>query len=450
MSITPESVSGRSCAGVDWANSDHAVCVLDHDGTVLDRFVLTHNSPGLRQLITRLRAAGVEEVGIERGDGPLVEALLQAGFTVLVIAPGQVKNLRSRYGSAGNKDDRFDAYVLADAVRTDRARLTPLQRDSAATIAMRAMVRARRDLVATRVATCNQLLAHLQLTFPGAIGLFSKLDSPISLSFLSAYASQLEAEELDEEHLGAWLLSVSYSGGIDVTTLHARLATAPRGSTGAEAITNATITRAYVATLTVLVAQIAALEADLAGQLVEHPDSHIFASLPRVATLRTARLIGEIGDARGRFPTPESLAALAGVVPLDPPIGPRQDRHIPIRLQPRAPRRALRLRRRFTTRQSLGSRHLRPSPRTRAPPPARHPDPGPSLDLHHLAMLARQPGLRPRQPQSTTGPQHRTRRLIAARGRHRALNLRSRRARLVPRRALLAQNLRSSSPVSTS
>jgi len=59
------------------------------------------------------------EVGIERGDGPVVDALLQAGLTVLVVAPGQVKNLRSRYGSAGNKDDRFDAYVLADVVRTE-------------------------------------------------------------------------------------------------------------------------------------------------------------------------------------------------------------------------------------------------------------------------------------------------------------------------------------------
>ena len=89
----------------------------------------------------------------------------------------------------------------------------------------------------------------------------------------------------------------------------------PRGTTGPEAATLATITRAYVAALRPLVAQIAALEADLDDQLTTHPDTHIFASLPRVATLRTARLIGEIGDDRARLPTPEALAALAGVVP---------------------------------------------------------------------------------------------------------------------------------------
>ena len=68
-------------------------------------------------------AAGVGEVAIERPDGPVVDTLLAAGITVVVISPNQVKNLRGRYGSAGNKDDRFDAFVLADTLRTDRARL---------------------------------------------------------------------------------------------------------------------------------------------------------------------------------------------------------------------------------------------------------------------------------------------------------------------------------------
>ena len=108
--------------------------------------------PGWRRMCRRLLTAGVEQVGIERGDGPVVEALLQAGLTVYVIPPGQVKNLRSRYGSAGNKDDRFDAYVLADVVRTDARRLRPMVFDTEQTTTLRATVRARRDLVAHRVA----------------------------------------------------------------------------------------------------------------------------------------------------------------------------------------------------------------------------------------------------------------------------------------------------------
>ena len=123
MSVTPIVGPMRVCAGVDWAKDDHVVCILGTGGEAVDRFTITHTAAGLKRLVVRLLAAGVAEVGIERGDGPVVDALLQAELTVLVISPSQVKNLRSRYGSAGNKDDRFDAYVLADVVRTDRARL---------------------------------------------------------------------------------------------------------------------------------------------------------------------------------------------------------------------------------------------------------------------------------------------------------------------------------------
>jgi len=76
-------------------------------------------------MVTKLLAAGVARVGSERPDGPVVDAMRAAGLVVYVISPNQVKNVRSRYGSVGNKDDRFDAYVLADVVRTDHRRLRP-------------------------------------------------------------------------------------------------------------------------------------------------------------------------------------------------------------------------------------------------------------------------------------------------------------------------------------
>jgi hypothetical protein len=72
-------------------------------------------------------------------------------------------------GRPGNKDDRFDAFVLTDTLRTERARLPPLVPDSPATVALRQTCRARKDLVAHRVAVANQLRAHLQIVFPGAM-----------------------------------------------------------------------------------------------------------------------------------------------------------------------------------------------------------------------------------------------------------------------------------------
>ena len=143
----PAEVMGRVTAGIDWASEEHAVAIVDDLGRPVDRFCIVHTGPDLRRLIARLRRWGVTEVSIERPDGPVVDALLEAELTVFVIDPKQIKNMRGRYGSAGNKDDRFDAYVLADVLRTDRARMRPLTRDSEQTITLRMTVRARQDLV---------------------------------------------------------------------------------------------------------------------------------------------------------------------------------------------------------------------------------------------------------------------------------------------------------------
>jgi transposase len=303
------------CAGVDWAKDDHAIAIIDPDGQVLDRFAVTHDAAGLKSLVRRLLTAGVDEVGIERSDGPIVEALIQAELTVLVIPPAQLKNLRSRYGSAGNKDDRYDAYILADVVRTDRRRLRPLVRDSAATTALRTTVRARRDLIEHRIAAANQLRAHLQIVFPGAATLFAAIDSEISLTFLERFSTQTQADWLSPKRLGTWLSSVSYSGHTDPEILHTRLRAAPHGTTGAQAQTHTVTTLAFVAILRSLNTQIEALASSIGEQLAIHPDAHIVTSLPRSGTVRAAQLLAEIGDARGRFPTADSLACLAGVTP---------------------------------------------------------------------------------------------------------------------------------------
>jgi transposase len=311
----PAAGPGRRTAGVDWARDDHAVAVVDASGQVVERFTVAHTAAGIRDLVLRLATLEAHEVAIERPDGPVVDGLLEADLTVIVISPNQLKHLRSRYGSAGNKDDRFDAFVLADTLRTDRARLRPLVPDSPATVALRAACRARKDLVAHRVALANQLRAHLQRTFPGAVGLFADIDSPISLRFLARFDCQDRAHWLSPNRLAAWLASVGYCGRVAPSTLHARLASAPSGVTGVEGADEAHVTRALLAALTTLVEQIRVLSKQIGEQLALHPDALIFTSLPRSGTVRAARLLAEIGDCRARFPTPESVACLAGVAP---------------------------------------------------------------------------------------------------------------------------------------
>ena len=403
--VLPDVPAGGVCAGIDWATADHAVCVIDMAGRVTDRFLPpAHDKAGIATIITRLRRNKVTEVAIERGDGPLVAALLAAGLTVVVITSRQVKNLRSRFGAAGAKDDRFDAFVLADTLRTDRARLRPLIPDTAATVSLRIAVRARRDLVAHRVAASNQLRAHLAVAFPAGTRLFHDLDSPISLAFLARFGSQDTAAGLDEQAIGAWLATITVRGRpAPASELRARLHAAPPGATGADGAAQAGVTAASTATLTALSAQIKALETQIAGQLAAHPDrAHLHLAAP---ARDSARRPAARRDRRLPVPVPRPrIARRPGRGrPGHPPVRQPHRPPLPVGGQPPAPRRHLRLRRRLPARQPLGRGHLQRRPRPRQRPSARRPHHRPRLELRHLAVLARRHRLRPCQAQRPPG-----------------------------------------------
>ena len=304
-----------SFGGVDWATEAHAVAVVDTEGRLVLEFEVPHTAQGLEDLCRRLTKAMVQRVAIERPDGPVVEALLEADFEVVVVSSRAVKALRTRYGSAGNKCDRSDAYVLADCLRTDGHRWPTLQPDSSATVTLRSHVRARKDLVETRVAVANQLRAHLRVTFPGAVGLFRDIDSPISLRFLERFPSTTRAAWLSEKRLTAWLRANGYCGRKSPAELFARLTGAAHGIDGDEGDARGTVVLTYVAVLKNLRTQIDELGTRISELLDAHPDAAIFQSLPRSGTIRAATLMAEIGDCRARFPDPESLACLAGVAP---------------------------------------------------------------------------------------------------------------------------------------
>jgi hypothetical protein len=79
----------RHYAGVDWASRTHAVCVVDQTGAIRARFDIPNTGKRFTGLCKRLAKLKVAGVAIERPDGPLVEAMLDAGLKVVVITPRQ-------------------------------------------------------------------------------------------------------------------------------------------------------------------------------------------------------------------------------------------------------------------------------------------------------------------------------------------------------------------------
>lgn len=304
-------------AGLDWASQTHAVCVIDAQGGVCERFEIAHDAAGLADLCRRLRHWHSPAIAIERPSGLVVDTLVETGFTVVPIHPNAVKATRPRYRSHGAKSDASDAYLLADLLRTDGHRFKPLAPQSDEIRALRALVRGRDDLVATRVQLANQLRSLLESFWPGAAAIFADVDSPIALDFIERYPTPESAARLGHKRMAAFCAQHAYSGRRSPEELLARLHDAPTPVCAElEMEAKGEIARCLTRTLTRLVEQIRLMSSRIEHHIASLEDGRILMSFPRAGRICAAQILAELGCVRERFDSVERLAAEAGVTPV--------------------------------------------------------------------------------------------------------------------------------------
>ena len=149
--------------GIDWATQSHELCVLDGAGRVVDTGAVAHSGAGMAELVARLTRLTTEPariaVGIETPRAGVVDALLAHGCHVFAVNPKQLDRFRDRPTVAGAKDDRRDAFVTAEALRTDRWAFRRRHLEDPRLVQLRELSRLLRVLVA--------LLNHRTLYDPG-------------------------------------------------------------------------------------------------------------------------------------------------------------------------------------------------------------------------------------------------------------------------------------------
>jgi len=117
--------SSAITVGIDLGDRKHAICVLDAEGSVLNRETITNSRPGLTALSRgHPGALMVMEVGTH---SPWVSRFLKdLGHRILVANP---RNVRAIYQN-DLKSDRRDAEMLARIARTDESLLQIKLRDN--------------------------------------------------------------------------------------------------------------------------------------------------------------------------------------------------------------------------------------------------------------------------------------------------------------------------------
>jgi transposase len=192
--------------GIDWATDAHEVCIVDREGRVVERREVVHTSAGLQVLIDALfeRSQGDPArvaIGIEVPRGALVEVCVERGFAVYSINPKQVDRFRDRFTVAGAKDDRRDALVIGDSLRTDPQAFRQVRVDHPLTIQLREWSRVDEDLGVELTRLTNQLRDLVYRSAPGLLALCPAADESWFWALLRTAATPAEQRRLSERRL---------------------------------------------------------------------------------------------------------------------------------------------------------------------------------------------------------------------------------------------------------
>ncbi len=323
--------------GIDFAEEFHLVALGRPGEGVIDIRRVEHTPEDLRRLfgaINELEPDPAEvRVVLETRHGMLVEALVDAGYTVVPVNPDLVARRR---GPAKKKDDAEDARI-ACLIALDRfERLRPLIPHGEVAGELRAIARDDERAARDERRLLNRLRADLIATFPAALEIAgADLGAPTFLRLLEAWPTAASLREVPRDELVAFARSGRHGwperfANQVVSSVSAENFVAREHLVAAKAST----IRLAAAQLLLIGTQRRAWERRMGelllggprrgrDHIVKDPDlgkafpgGEIYLSFPGLGDRLAARVAAEIGEHIEQFDTPNSLQSYAGKAPV--------------------------------------------------------------------------------------------------------------------------------------
>jgi transposase len=299
-------VDEKVYVGVDWGAAAHRVCVLDAHRKVLDEFNVEHDGEALAKMANRLLKHGSSiVVGIETRWTAVAETLLERGIKVFAINPKQVDRFRDRHTVAGAKDDRRDAFVIADSLRTDAPAFREVTLGDPQFVELRELSRMHDELQELNNIVANRLFQQLLRIFPQIFDLGSIYADRWLLELLECAPTPAEAQALTLSKIRS-ILKAHRIRRLDADEVQRILRKTPLTvAPGVCAASRAHI-RVLLPQLRLVHKQLDATDKALenllddlekASQKKEHRDVTIIRSLPGAGTIVAATMLAEAREA---------------------------------------------------------------------------------------------------------------------------------------------------------
>jgi transposase len=312
--------------GIDWADAEHAVCLLADDGTI-ERETVAQDAVALDEWVAGLRQrfdGRPIAVCLEQSRGPLIYALMKYDCLVLFpLNPKQLAKYREAFCPSGAKDDPVDAELLARFVREHHARLRVWRPDDTSTRSLRLLTEGRRHWVDDRTAAGNHLLQQLKEVYPLALDLLGKhVYGQRFLALLAKFPTQRELQRASPQKLVELLTKLRRATEDppadprqDPRVVAIRQAR-PLVTDEAVLLNGSLAVKHLVAQLQQLNETIDEYDRQIAQLVEQHPDAKLFASFEGAGAALVPRLIAAFGADRERYASAADLQRMSGIAPV--------------------------------------------------------------------------------------------------------------------------------------
>lgn len=303
-------------AGVDIAKMDHVIGAVDETGAEIAKPMQFKNSEaGFERCIAWLESVAESEddvfVGMEATGRYWMACfayLTAAGYRVCVVNPMQVYAMRKLKSLSGVKNDRIDAWLIAETLRQGDYDQTRLATDEVQ--ALKQLTRYHQSLKQELATVKTQAICVLDAYFPEYASLFSDMFGAASLKVLAECPTPSEVNRKRASTI-AKLLSEGSRGRLGEAKA-AQVKASAKSSVGIRLGEDAAAfqIRAMVSQVEFLNATVAKVEAEVASLLARVEPN--ITTIPGVSTTTGAQIVAEIGDVR-RFKSAASIVKYAGL-----------------------------------------------------------------------------------------------------------------------------------------
>jgi transposase len=315
----------KDCAafvGIDWADQEHAVCLIDSEMQTPELSVLVQDPEAIDEWVAEIqrRYPGQKvAVCLEQKRGALVYALMKFDCLVLVpINPKQLSRFRDAMGPSGAKDDPRDASLLAELLMKHSEHLRAWLPDDVDTRRIRLLGEDRRNLVDARTALTNRLKSLLKQYFPLALLVSgTRIYGELACQLLMRYPSLDKLQAASDDELGAFYRE-HHCYRPQLVAKRLQLIRQARPLT-----TDPAILEASVLAVEILLKQLVTLnqgidqyDMRIATGMQVHPDASIFESLPGAGAAMAPRLLAAMGSDRERLTSAQEVQQLSGIAPV--------------------------------------------------------------------------------------------------------------------------------------